>query len=285
MSSRGNKFGFAFFDFLISLGVGHAYMFLNFVALHYLIFDRRSVERTGAYLARRFPGEPLWKRLWRTHRIFVNAGKVLVDLRCLERDPDSVKMKDDSERIRRLLKRGDGVIMLTAHVGNWQTMMRKLTNLETAIRVVMRPEDNPAVSEWLGVERGARDEVSLINPAKGPEAALEITAALANGDIVAIMADKPIEGSRTIEGKLFGKTVTFPEGPFLIAALADSPVVFPIPRRVGKLSYVLEMNDLEIPSETKGRNARRDAYLDAYCGALEAFLKAHPYDWTPAGEI
>jgi lauroyl/myristoyl acyltransferase len=285
MGTRGNRFGFAFFDFLISLGVGHAYVFLNFVALHYLLFDRKAVARTAAYLARRFPGESVLKRLWRTHRIFVEAGRVLVDLRCLERETPPLKMECDTGRIRRLLSAGKGVVSLTAHVGNWQVMMRNLHGLGDEISVVMRPEDNPAVAEWLGVERAAGKEIKLIDPGKGPETALAIMGALSAGGIVAIMADKPIEEGRTLESALFGVPAFFPEGPFLISALTDAPVVFPIPRRSGKLEYVLDIHALEIPPEARGKRARRDAYLAAYVEKLEVFLKEHPYDWTPAGEI
>lgn len=285
MSARGNNFGFAFFDFLISLGVGHAYAFLHIVAFHYLLFDRKAVARTAAYLKRRFPGESSLKRLWRTHGIFVEAGRVLVDLRCLERDPSSLTMECDADRIRRLLKPGKGLLMLTAHIGNWQALMRNLPGLGAGINVVMRPEDNPAVAEWLGVERAGEEGIALINPEKGPDAALEIVAALSRGEVVAIMADKPLERSRSVEHELFGVPTAFPEGPFLVAAISDAPVVTTIPKRDGKLKYTLEINEIEVSADAKGKKARRDAYLAEYAEVLEDFLTRHPYSWTPAGEI
>ncbi len=282
--ARGNRFGFAFFDFLISLGVGHAYAFANIVALHYLLFDRKAAARTAAYLKRRFPNEGGLKRAWRIQRIFANAGRVLVDLRCAERDPSSVKMECDADHIRRLLSQGKGVLMLTAHVGNWQAMMRAFPNLGADVAVVMRPEDNPAVEEWLGVERGA-GKVKMINPDQGAEAALEIMRWLTKGGVVAIMADKPLEGGRTLERDCFGAPCPFPEGPFLIAAAAEAPVVFTVPKRGGGQKYILQISELDIDETLSGTKVRRDAFLDVYAKALERFLEENPHDWTPAGEL
>ena len=53
---RGNAAGFWFFEILLrAAGLKAAYFLVEFVCLHYLIFDRDAVESAGFYIEKRFP--------------------------------------------------------------------------------------------------------------------------------------------------------------------------------------------------------------------------------------
>lgn len=279
---RGNSIGFKIFDFYLSLGVKHAYALLYFVAFHYLIFDRKAVKTTGEYVDVRFNSPPFFSRLKHIYRIFLNTGKNLIDLRQLERDSNKVHMECDTRRTRELLKEGNGLLMLTAHTGNWQVMMRNLPELGVKINIVMLPEENPAVKEYLQIDEGEKYEINIIDPSKGADAAIEIMQELAKGNIVSIMGDRILKESKTQQVDFFDSSIELPEGPYLIASSAKAPIVFLLTRRNGPCNYTLEVNEIE---REKGKEKNTSLLARKYTKILEKFLKKNPYEWTPAGKV
>jgi len=282
---RGNSLGFKIFDLYLSMGVKHAYGLLYFVALHYLIFDRKAVRVTGDYVDTRFNSPPFFSRMRHIYRLFINAGKNLIDLRQLERDFDKVHMECDTTRIRELISEGNGLLMFTAHTGNWQVMMRNLPALGAKINIVMLPEENPVVSEYLQIDKGERHEINIIDPSRGADAVLEIMHELSSGNIVSVMGDRILKGSKTLKVELFGNPTELPEGPYLIGSSARAPILFLLTRRNGPCDYTLEVNEITVTEEIKGRKEKMEKLAEKYITTLGSFLKLHPYEWSPAGKI
>ena len=282
---RGNNLGFIIFDFYLSLGIRHAYALLYFVALHYLIFDRKAVQASRRYIDARF-NSPSWlMRIKHTYSLFLNTGKNLIDLRQFERAPEKVRMECDTTRIRQLISKGKGVLMLTAHAGNWQIMMRNLPDLGAKVNIVMLPEENPSVREYLKIDQGEQYGINIIDPSKGVDAALEIMKELSAGNIVSMMGDKVIQKTGNLQLKLFGSPVSLPEGPFLIAASANSPLLFLISRKDDICRYTLMVNEITLPEKIKDKKEKTYYIATEYMKILEDFLKEYPYEWTPAGTI
>ena len=291
---RGNSLGFIIFDIYLSLGIKHAYALLYFVALHYLIFDRKAVAVATEYINLRFDHPKYLTRLKHIYRLFVNAGKNLIDLRQLERNFDKVHINCDTRRIRELVAEGKGLLLLTAHVGNWQVMMRNLPDLDGKINIVMLPEENPAVKEYLQIDNNKTENykelppeksINIIDPSKGADAVLEIVQELASGNIISIMGDRVPPSSATLTVDFFGQPATIPEGPYRIAAVTGSPVLFLLTRRDGPCSYTMEVNEITIKDKTKNKREKIQLLGEKYAATLEEFLKLSPYDWSPAGKL
>jgi predicted LPLAT superfamily acyltransferase len=291
---RGNSLGFIIFDIYLSLGIKHAYALLYFVALHYLIFDRKAVAVATEYINLRFDNPKYLTRLKHIYRLFVNAGKNLIDLRQLERNFDKVHINCDTRRIRELVAEGKGLLLFTAHVGNWQVMMRNLPDLDGKINIVMLPEENPAVKEYLQIDNNKTENykelppeksINIIDPSKGADAVLEIVQELASGNIISIMGDRVPPSSATLTVDFFGQTATIPEGPYRIAAVTGSPVLFLLTRRDGPCSYTMEVNEITIKDKTKNKREKIQLLGEKYAATLEEFLKLSPYDWSPAGKL
>ncbi len=295
---RGSSLGFRIFDFYLSLGIKHAYALLYFVALHYLIFDRKAVAVSAKYVKLRFNNPGYFRRLKHIYCLFVNAGKNLIDLRVLERDFSKVYLKPDTKRISELLADGNGVMLLTAHVGNWQVMMRNLPQLGVKVNIVIRTEENAAVREFLNIDTNEksddqaemkefipRDEINIIDPSKGADAVLEIVHELASGNIVSMMADTVLPDSPELTADFFGSTVTLSEGPFRIATATKSPVICLLTKRNAPCNYAMDINEITITDSGKKRKEKTQILAGRYADAMAAFLKKFPYEWTPAGKL
>ena len=277
---RGNKLGFLIFDFYLSLGIKHAYALLYFVCFYYLLFDRQTVAITSKYVKKRFKNSGFLSKTWHTYKIIITTGKNLIDLRQLERKPESFKFESNYEKILDIVAEGKGLIMLTAHMGNWQVMMRELPNLNADMNIVMRPEENPAVSEFLKIDHGDPYNINLINPTNGMEAILEIMQELAKGNIISIMGDRTIRDEQTINMKFFENEIFLPKGPFLIASSAKAPIVQLLTNRTGPCSYALEISYLSIDDSIKNKEERLHSLGEQYVKTIEDFLERNPYEWN-----
>lgn len=295
---RGTELGFKIFDLYLSLGIKHAYALLHFVAFHYLLFDKTAVQISGEYVNARFSDPGYLARLKHIYHIFVRTGKNLIDLRVLDRDASKVYLESDNKRIRDIVAEGNGLLILTAHIGNWQVMMRKLPPLGAKVNIVMLPEENPAVQEFLQIdcrnnpnEPSAsdafmpHDKINIIDPSRGAEAVLEIVQELASGNIVSIMADTRVPGSPTLSIPFFNGTITLPEGPFRIASLAKAPVLSLLTVCKAPCSYIMRSKELTISDKTLKRKNYINLLAQSYAKTLEEFLAEHPYDWSPAGKL
>jgi predicted LPLAT superfamily acyltransferase len=277
---RGNKLGFLLFDFYLSMGIKHAYALLYFVSLHYLLFDRQTVKTISKYVKIRFKNAGILKRIQHIYRLIVFTGKNLIDLRQLERKPEKVNFECDNEPIKKIISRKKGLIIMTAHIGNWQVMMRKLPDFGAKINIVMQPEENQAVSDFLKLDHGKPYDLNIIDPEKGMETVLEIMQELSKGNIISIMGDRTINEKQTINLKLFSSDITLPKGPFLIANSAKAPIMMLLTNRKGPCSYVLETTELTIEDSIKGKEARINALAEQYIKSIENFLTRNPYEWN-----
>lgn len=305
---RGNSLGFFIFDIYLSLGVKHAYALLYFVAIYYLIFDRSSVKNSLKYVNARFPNSNLVARICHLYKLIIETGKNLIDLRLLERSPEKVKFVCNNKPIEELIAKNKGLIMLTSHIGNWQIMMRKLPFFGTKNNIVMLPEENNAVKEFLKIDNeefnqskmeisdhdNPKDRLHIINPSNGIESVIEMLKELSDGHIVSIMGDRLPKNSQitsennqtdtknqqTLKVDFFGQEKLLPIGPFLIANASKAPIMILLLRRVAPASYSLETKSISIDKNTKNKEKRILSLAKQYSKVIEDFLKKSPYQWN-----
>lgn len=287
---RGNRLGFLIFDFFISLGVGHAYALLRFVALHYLIFDRKARYETRRYVDAMWNSPPFFKRMVLTYKLFVSAGEKLIDLRILESGSGKVDLQCDITRMKELIAQGEGLIFFTTHAGNWQLMMRKLPDFGVDIGILKRRESNDSVEAFLKIDRPETStRIKIIDAEDGLNATISVMRELASGNIVSIMGDTPAADSKTISVEFLGGTAELPDGPFRLAVACKSPIISLFAKKTAPCEYVLtsrkivldeQMEDPEISHKDKARRLAGE-----YAAALESFLIENPFEWTPGGRL
>ncbi|MBN1864118.1 MAG: lysophospholipid acyltransferase family protein [Victivallales bacterium] len=285
MRRRGNRLGFMIFDLYLSLGLRHAYGLLYFVCLHYFLFDRSAMRAVLCYVRKRFKGAGFLARCVHGYRVLLAAGRNLVDLRQFDRDPGKVSFECDNTDIEAALAQGKGVLFLTSHAGNWQLMMRELPRLGRDVCVVMLPEENPAVREYLQVDRGDLSGVKVLNPGDGLESGIMIAGELADGGIVSMMGDRlPGPGGQILECPFYGSPMALPKGPFAIAEMCGCCVMQLFIERLGACSYRLRVGYLHPGDNLAGREERVRDLAGNYLAAIEEYLDKYPYEWNPRAD-
>ena len=278
---RGNRLGFWFFRTAARIfGLRGAYGLLYFVSLHYLIFDRTAVKASMAFVSRRFPDHGAVRQRFDVYLLFVNQGKSLIDRYYVAAGGSDLKLElVGYEKIRDHLAEGKGMILLTAHVGNWQAATTALKDLGRTVYLMMRPEDNAAVKDALGIDK-EQDAIRILFTDGALGGVVEALSAISRGDIVSIMGDR-VYGYSSMEASLLNGSVRFPIGAFSLAAAAHCPVAVLLSAKVGPKQYVTDVSHVIAPPAGRGaaKQAAIKACVQEFAHFLEEYAVRYPYQW------
>jgi lauroyl/myristoyl acyltransferase len=215
-------------------------------------------------------------------RMFVNYGEYMADFFCLPQLPKHKAQAEFShlkgeEIIQNALKRGRGVILLSAHIGNWEfggTMMRLS---QYPLAVVSLPHNSAPTNALVNRFREGKG-ISVIEVDASPFSALPILKHLRKNGVVAMIGDKDFFGN----GKLipyFGKRVRFPIGPVTIAMASGAALIpaFVLKGLDGRYFGVLEE---AIPLKSDGpRDAAIEKNLKRIATIFETYIQKYPDQW------
>ncbi|MEW6379966.1 MAG: lysophospholipid acyltransferase family protein [bacterium] len=277
---RGNTLGFWFFKALLHLfGLHGAYGLLYVVCLYYLIFDTSAVSASRAYVKRKFPDCGFFKKYLHTYRLFVSQGKQLIDLYAIlakEKEFD-IRLQGYDDFVSLVRGSRQGIILLTAHVGNWQLAMTALGELKKEVYLLMRPEDNQAVKNFLHIGREA-GHLKIISPEQDLGGVVKVIDVLKQGHIVSIMGDRSY-GSRTIDVSFLEESAGFPYGAFSIAAAVECPIVVLLSVKTDDNTYVIDVSNVLYPRYESGQNKSRQlqTWVQHYATILETYVNRYPY--------
>jgi predicted LPLAT superfamily acyltransferase len=176
-----------------------------------------------------------------------------------------------------------GVVLLSAHYGNLE-IMRAVSRLMThmKVNVIMDKKNAVAFNNHLqsshtkvDLDVFATDDIDI-------NTAVLLKEKLAQGEMVAIMADRLTDGSLTrfLERPFIGETARFPEGPFAIAAILKAPVyMFICSKKKNHFHVNVEkMCNLDDFSKKK-RNVLVAELCDQYVEVLEKHCLEDPWQW------
>ena len=158
-ATRGSSFGLGFFRLLLKLGgINRACEFVWFIALFYVLFDRKARRSTMPYLRHRFPNAGLF-RLWcYAYRLMVSQGQSLLEAAAVNIGNEySVSSENDTELRDLVFKSGRGIILLISHFGPWQASMPTVLNYGRNITIVVQRDQNVNVDKMMAVKKQRPD--------------------------------------------------------------------------------------------------------------------------------
>ena len=126
------------------------------------------------------------------------------------------------DHIDRSVRRGIGPLVALPHLGSWEWAAFWLTRVHQvpAAAVVERIEP-PALFDWFA---SFRERIGLNIIPLGPDAGKDVTHALKDHQMVALLSDRDIAGGG-IEVKFFGEKTTLPAGPAVLALRTGAPLL------------------------------------------------------------
>jgi len=173
---------------------------------------------------------------------------------------------------------GRGAILLTAHVGNFEIGGFFLHEVGLKVAVVYLPDPSPVVERD---RRAARERLGIRSlPVTSEMSAVKIVRSLEEGYFVAIQGDRDYAGNGR-KLPFLGREVSFPVGPFRIAAAAGVPLlpVFVLREGDGRYRTVVEA-PIRVEAGRRGeRDAAERAAMAAFVGILERTVRENREQW------
>lgn len=277
---RGGPSGIWFFiTALRVLGLRLTYALLPPVAIYYS-FVSPDIRATMDYHQRIFGHVPWWKRRWLVFRHFLSFGMALIDRTAIlaGKTAEYSFSFDGEEHLRAAVAEGRGVLLLTAHVGNWEAAGQLLTRLDVPINVTGFDKETSEIRSLLN--QVSKAKFRLLTLTGSPTDTIPLVAAMRRGEIVAMMGDRPY-GSPSARIPFLGGTASFPIGAYVMAAIAGAPLVHVFNLREPRGHYRFIGFPPQRPQMPP--HDQRDAYLCDCAGRfardLESIMKRDPLQW------
>jgi predicted LPLAT superfamily acyltransferase len=242
-----------------------------------------AVRGVYPYLKRRFPRAGPGRRLGAAFRLNLAFGRALVDRAVLGLTgrADLEAPPGAAETLKNLLHEGRGLVVLTAHVGAWQTGLAWLGRAEAPVNIVMLRREADLDRHYF--EHDPRAEAPKVIDSAEPGPALAAAAsALLGGEIVALMADRVRPGERLrVRVDFLGAEISLPGGPFFLAARLGAPLAVLFTWRLGPGRVTGQIFKILRPGPAAGAGDGEALRLlvEAFAEALTDFVSEHPFQF------
>ena len=181
------------------------------------------------------------------------------------------------------LAAGGGAIVLTAHMGNYDLGAALFARrYQRELRMVRAPEGDAETARHLdeSLERAAAGAVKVAYNTSATALPLELLQALRAGEIVSIQGDRAIAGVSQREARLFGEVVRLPDGPFILALVAEAPIYPLFIWRTAFHRYkILTLPPFYCRRENDSREAAVARAMAVWCRTLEEVVRPNWSQW------
>ena len=278
--TRGGTFGYLFFIYLIRyLGIRAAYAFLCLVVVYFIPFAPKATASVWQY-SRRILHYNIPRSISMLFRNYYRLGQVLIDKIAINSGfAGRYNFTFDHYReFLDILDSEQGVIMIGAHVGNWEVGAPFFDEYGKKINIVIYDAEHRKIKEMLE-KNGIEKEYKFIPVNAGDLThVFRITEALGRKEYVCFQGDRYLSSDRLLTCTFMGKEAKFPSGPFLLAARMKVPVIFYFAMREPGRTYRFHFV-ISAPVVRSKEKRAEQALLEQYVATLENILKKYPEQW------
>jgi KDO2-lipid IV(A) lauroyltransferase len=193
-----------------------------------------------------------------------------------DRWEDAVELRMSDEARRVLEQPGLGLIVASAHLGNWEVAARAVSRIKP-LCVVYRPVKNPLLNAYLHAGRSGERLRYLSRLESDPRRFL---LALSQGEMVALMVDQHVYSGR-VPVRFFGRTAWTSKATAMLHFTTRAPLLVAVAVREGPLKYAVHAVGPIVGERTGDRDADATRLLQRVTDEVEALIRQTPeqYLW------
>lgn len=217
--------------------------------------------------------------LRRTMRnVFRNFAKYLVDFfRFSKMDAEYVKRfirLDGLSNVEDALKYGKGVIMLSAHLGNWELGGFVMGTLGYPIHAVVLTHRNIRINDFFKNQRamGKMKSIEFGASLRGCYKALK------NNELLALLGDRDFSNSG-IPSEFCGKSAVMPKGAATLSYRTGAAIVPSFITRNDDDTFTFAFEKPILPDMQGDEESAIRGIMKKYLPIIESYVKRYPGQW------
>ena len=181
----------------------------------------------------------------------------------------------NADLISKKYSEGKGVILLSAHFGNWEYIAASVSaRINIPFHVVVKQQRNPYVDSWMNKARTRwiNDIIPLGISIR------QIYKELKNKNILAMVADQrgPQEGIRV---NFFGISTAVFSGPALLAVKTGAPLIYGLTIRQQDYSYKVILEEIDLSNLPENEEEKIIEISQRHTSFLEKYIRQYPEQW------
>ena len=268
---------FSNFFQLLGLNLSRKFSFLIAVFFYYLIPIRKKTVLENLHMA--FPDyneKKLKSIAFDSYKSFaITLAEILYMPAMSKEDIKKQVVCSNHELIKKKYEENNGVILLSAHFGNWEYIATSVAaQLNISFSVIIKPQRNPYVTNWMNKARTKwnNEIVPLGISIK------QTYQTLKDKKIVAMVADQrgPEE---SIKIKFFRSELSVHTGPAILSLKTGAPILYGISVRQADYSYRTVITEISKENLPDANEEKIKELSQRHMTYLESYIKKYPEQW------
>jgi predicted LPLAT superfamily acyltransferase len=248
------------------------------ICLYFLMFSVKARRASRNYLTRVVGRKVGLRDIFRHYLTFAT---VVLDRFFLVKDRYDLfdTTVHGEEVLQRVLDRGQGCLLLGAHMGSFEILRALGTSKNVQVGVVMYEDNAKMVNTFARAINPALAEAII--PLGRFDSMLKVSERLQRSAWVGILGDRTLDAESQLPVSFLGEEAFFSTAPFRMAVMLKRPVVLMLGIFRGGNHYELYFEKVFDP-EALERGTRAHAIENAvrlYAERLEHYCKDAPYNW------
>lgn len=259
------------------LPLGVLYFFMALVVPFYMLFNHKGYLAIYHYLRYRHGYGPLraFCGCYANHFLF---GTAIMDRFAAYAGRKFKVESPKPDLFEELSQEEQGFLVFASHIGNPELCGYMLRSKRKRMNAITFPGEKASI-------RARREKMLEGNnirliPAEGMEWLFTLNAALSDGEIVSIHADRLFGSPKFLKATILGAEAKIPLGPFNIAATRDLPVLASFAIKTGYKDYRFYLARLDTPEmHVMNKQEKMNALAAAYAAQMTQVLEKWPLQW------
>jgi lauroyl/myristoyl acyltransferase len=254
-----------------------------FWTLFFFFFAGASRRAVRSNVAAIFPGSGAAVNYLRAFRVFYNFAWTLTESAVHRIHKTRFDCELSRANILDELLAANGAIVLTAHMGSYDLGAALFAEqFQREMRMVRAPESDEASAQHvdLALKQAGAGSVKVAYSTEGSALSVDLLNALRRGEVISIQGDRAVENVSFAEAQLFGRRVSLPSGPFVLALTAPAPIYPLFVVRTGYRKYRVILREPIVCARTaRSRDEDVAEAMAKWSRVLEEMINEHWAQW------
>jgi KDO2-lipid IV(A) lauroyltransferase len=268
---------FSKFFQLLGLNLSRKFSFVIAVLFYYIIPIRKKTVLENLHMA--FPDynvKKLKSIAFGSYKSFaITLAEILYMPAMSKEEIKKQVVCSNQELIKKKYEENNGVILLSAHFGNWEYIANSVAaQLNISFSVIIKPQRNPYVTNWMNKARTKwnNEIVPLGISIK------QTYQTLKDKKIVAMVADQrgPEE---SIKIKFFRSDLSVHTGPAVLSLKTGAPILYGISVRQADYSYKTVISEISKENLPDANDEKIKELSQRHMTYLESYIRKYPEQW------